>query len=79
MYVVNNAYFCMSGEFAPQSSQLTCAYVLEQAMRALPPGQESILGVFDLRGFSTRNADIMFAKFLVRVSCWMSPQTSVGC
>lgn len=53
------------GEFPPQSSQLTCAYVLEQAVRALPPGQENILGVFDLRGFGTQNADILFAKFLV--------------
>lgn len=38
-------------------------------MRALPPGQECILGIFDLRGFSTRNADILFAKFLVRCRC----------
>lgn len=34
-------------------------------MAALPPGGEQLLGVFDLKGFELRNADIQFAAFLV--------------
>ena len=31
----------------------------------MPPGQNAMLGVFDLRGFSSRNADLQFARFMI--------------
>ncbi len=45
-----------------------CAYLLEAAMAELPPGGETILGIFDLRDFGPGNADLGFVRFLVRVS-----------
>ena len=34
-------------------------------MAQLPPGSETLLGIFDLRGFGNRNADLGFVRFLV--------------
>lgn len=47
-------------------SQRLCAWILDAALAALPPGQECVLGIFDLKGFSLQNADLGFARFLVR-------------
>jgi len=55
-----------AGEFPLDSSKRYCAYLLEQAIAQLPPDGETILGIFDLRGFKTRNADFGFVRFLVR-------------
>ena len=48
-----------------ESSEQLCSFLLDRAIEKLPPGQKTILGIFDLRGFSTRNADIQFATFLI--------------
>jgi hypothetical protein len=39
--------------------------VLDQAVESLPPGGEQIIGVFDLRGFELKNADLQFAAFII--------------
>ncbi len=54
-----------AGEFPLDSSKRYCAYLLEQAIVQLPEDCETILGIFDLRGFKTRNADFGFVRFLV--------------
>lgn len=33
--------------------------------------QDTVLGVFDLRGFSNQNADLSFVRFLVRRLRWL--------
>lgn len=43
-----------------------CVFLIEKALSALPEGTEDILGIFDLRGFGTENADLSFITFLVR-------------
>lgn len=48
-------------------SKKLCAYLLEKAIAELPEGSETILGIFDLRGFGHRNADFGFVRFLVGV------------
>lgn len=55
-----------TGMFPLDSSKRYCAYLLEQAIAQLPEDCETILGIFDLRGFRTRNADFGFVRFLVR-------------
>ena len=62
-----------AGEFPLDSSKRYCAYLLEQAIAQLPEDCETILGIFDLRGFRTRNADFGFVRFLVR-----APHHSLG-
>lgn len=39
--------------------------MLERAISQLPEGQETVLGIFDLRGFKNKNADLGFVRFLV--------------
>jgi hypothetical protein len=39
--------------------------MLDAAVAALPPGQEQIIGVFDLRQFELANADFQFAEFMI--------------
>ena len=39
--------------------------VLDAAVASLPPDSETLVGIFDLRGFGPRNADLAFARFLV--------------
>ena len=51
-----------------EESKKYCAYLLESALASMEPGTETILGVFDLRGFGHRNADLGFVRFLVGVS-----------
>lgn len=40
-------------------------FYVEKALSKLPPGKEDILGIIDLRGFGTENADLRFLTFLV--------------
>lgn len=54
-----------TGEFPIADSKRLAGHILDSAVAALPPGGEQFLGVFDLRGFELRNADIQFAAFLV--------------
>ncbi|CAI9094935.1 OLC1v1030770C1 [Oldenlandia corymbosa var. corymbosa] len=42
-----------------------CVYLVEKALRKLQPGQEQMLGIIDLHGFSTENADLKFLSFLI--------------
>lgn len=54
------------GGSPPEESQQLCAYTLDRAIEKLPGGDNNtILGIFDLRGFTPRNADFIFARFLV--------------
>jgi hypothetical protein len=53
-------------EFPLEDSKRLCVYLLEAAMAQLPAGSETLLGIFDLRGFRNRNADLGFVRFLVR-------------
>ncbi|XP_068637682.1 CRAL-TRIO domain-containing protein C3H8.02 [Aristolochia californica] len=48
-------------------SEKLCVFLIETALSRLPPGKEDILGVFDLRGFSTENGDIGFLMFMISV------------
>lgn len=49
-----------------------CMHLLDEVVSRLPatadakgPGDEQLLGVFDLKGFELRNADLAFVAFLV--------------
>lgn len=49
-----------------------CMHLLDEVVSRLPatpdaraPGEEQMLGVFDLKGFELRNADLAFVAFLV--------------
>jgi len=42
-------------------------YTLERALEKLPDGQDTVLGIFDLRGFQSQNADMGFVKFMVDI------------
>lgn len=44
-----------------------CVFLVEKALSKLPAGKEQILGIFDLRGFGTKNADLKFLTFLFDV------------
>jgi len=46
-------------------SKRLCILILEKALKQLPEGQDTVLGVFDLRGFKQKNGDLGFAGFLV--------------
>lgn len=48
-------------------SEKLCIYLIEKALSQLQPGEEKILGIFDLRGFTSKNGDLKFVKFLVDV------------
>ena len=48
-------------------SQRLCVYTLERALEKLPEGQETVLGIFDLRGFQPQNADMGFVKFMIDI------------
>lgn len=42
-----------------------CVFMIEKALQKLPTGKEDMLGIIDLRGFGTDNADLKFLTFLV--------------
>jgi hypothetical protein len=46
-------------------SKRLCILILEKALKQLPEGQDTVLGIFDLRGFKQKNGDLGFAGFLV--------------
>lgn len=49
-------------------SERHCVYLIEKALSQLPPGGETFLGIFDLRGFKQKNGDLKFTKFLVTLT-----------
>lgn len=57
-----------AGEYPLDDSKRLCVHTLESAMQAFTPGTETILGIFDLKGFSSKNADLGFVRFLVSES-----------
>ena len=48
-------------------SQRLCVFTLERALEQLPEGQDTVLGIFDLRGFKNQNADMGFVKFMIDI------------
>lgn len=57
----------VSGAAPLIESQRLCVYLLDRAMERLPEGQDTMLGIFDLRGFTSKNADLGFVRFMVDV------------
>lgn len=55
------------GEFPLDDSKRLCVHLLEKAIAELPEGGETLVGIFDLRGFANRNADLGFVRFLVDI------------
>uniref|UniRef100_A0A7N0RAT4 CRAL-TRIO domain-containing protein n=2 Tax=Kalanchoe fedtschenkoi TaxID=63787 RepID=A0A7N0RAT4_KALFE len=51
-----------------------CVFLIEKALNKLPAGREEILGIFDLRGFGTENADLKFLTFLFDVFYYYYPR-----
>ncbi|KAL9326530.1 hypothetical protein ACSQ67_007175 [Phaseolus vulgaris] len=51
----------------PADDERLCVFLIEKALSKLPPGKEQILGIVDLRGFRTENADLKFLTFLFDV------------
>jgi hypothetical protein len=39
-------------------------HLIEKALSQLPPGCETFLGIFDLRGFKQKNGDLKFTKLI---------------
>ncbi|KAK9815632.1 hypothetical protein WJX72_007170 [[Myrmecia] bisecta] len=56
-----------TGARPPEESKKLCVHLLEKAISELPEGGETILGIFDLRGFTSKNADLGFVRFLVDI------------
>lgn len=44
-----------------------CVALIERGVDQLPEGEDKLLGIFDLRGFTSKNADWKFVRFLVDV------------
>ncbi|KAK7291618.1 hypothetical protein RIF29_06911 [Crotalaria pallida] len=58
----------------PAEDERLCAFLIEKALRKLPTGKEQILGIIDLRGFGTQNADIRYLTFLFDVFYYYYPK-----
>ena len=62
------------GEFPERKSQELCAFYIERAIAARPPGVDSVVGIFDLRGFGLNNADFAFVRFLIQAFFFYYPK-----
>ncbi|PON72232.1 CRAL-TRIO lipid binding domain containing protein [Parasponia andersonii] len=58
----------------PVENEKLCVFLIEKALSKLPEGREEILGIFDLRGFGTENADLKFLTFLFDVFYYYYPK-----
>lgn len=58
----------------PIENEKLCVYLTEKALSRLPAGKEEILGIFDLRGFGTSNADLRFLTFLFDIYYYYYPK-----
>ncbi|ESR53112.1 CRAL-TRIO domain-containing protein [Citrus sinensis] len=58
----------------PVEDEKLCVFFIEKALSKLPPGKEQILGIIDLRGFGTENADLKFLTFLFDVFYYYHPK-----
>ncbi|VVB17828.1 unnamed protein product [Arabis nemorensis] len=61
------------GLLDPKEDEKLCVFLLEKALSKLPAGQHKILGIFDLRGFGSQNADLKFLTFLFDVFYYYYP------
>lgn len=57
----------VSGAAPLIESQKLCVFLLDKALENMPEGQDTMLGIFDLRGFTSKNADLGFIRFMVDV------------
>ncbi|XVF54073.1 hypothetical protein PTKIN_Ptkin05aG0151700 [Pterospermum kingtungense] len=51
-----------------------CVFLIEKVLSKLPAGKEQILGIIDLRGFGTENAELSFLTFLFDVFYYYYPK-----
>ncbi|TYI11309.1 hypothetical protein ES332_A09G201200v1 [Gossypium tomentosum] len=58
----------------PCDNEKLCVFLIEKALSKLPAGQEQILGIVDLRGFGTKNADLSYLTFLFDVFYYYYPK-----
>lgn len=58
----------------PSEDERLCVFLVEKALSKLPDGKEEILGIFDLRSFGTKNADLRFLTFLFDVFYYYYPK-----
>ncbi|XP_045791156.1 phosphatidylinositol transfer protein CSR1-like [Trifolium pratense] len=58
----------------PADDEKLCVFLIEKALSKLPTGKEQILGIFDLRGFGTENADLKYLTFLFNVFYYYYPK-----
>ncbi|KAK8478805.1 hypothetical protein V6N11_025413 [Hibiscus sabdariffa] len=58
----------------PREDEKLCIFLIEKALSKLPPGKEQILGIADLRGFGTENANLSFLTFLFDVFYYYYPK-----
>lgn len=54
------------GQFSERQSQELCTYFIEQAVAARPESVDTVMGIFDLKGFTVFNADFSFVRFLIQ-------------
>ncbi|EPS59177.1 sec14p-like phosphatidylinositol transfer family protein, partial [Genlisea aurea] len=52
------------GEIEAHEDEKLCVFLIEKALRKLPPGKHEIVVLIDLRGFKTQNADLKFTTFV---------------
>ncbi|XP_021650683.2 CRAL-TRIO domain-containing protein C3H8.02 isoform X3 [Hevea brasiliensis] len=72
LVVVASKHF--PGVHEPVENEKLCVFLVEKALAKLPAGKDEILGVFDLRGFGTGNADLKFLTFVFDVFYYYYPR-----
>ncbi|KAK3439909.1 hypothetical protein EUGRSUZ_B00245 [Eucalyptus grandis] len=72
LVVVVSKHFPAAQE--PIENEKLCTFLIEKALSKLPDGKEEILGIFDLRGFGTENADLKFLAFVFDVFYYYYPK-----
>ncbi|KAJ6410241.1 hypothetical protein OIU84_007064 [Salix udensis] len=72
LIVVASKHF--PSEHDPVENEKLCVFLIEKALGKLVDGKEQILGIFDLRGFSTKNADLTYLTFLFDVFYYYYPK-----
>ncbi|KAK7330514.1 hypothetical protein VNO77_24709 [Canavalia gladiata] len=72
LVVVASKHFPEAQE--PADDERLCVFLIEKALSKLPAGKEQILGIVDLRGFGTENADLKYLTFLFDVFYYYYPK-----
>jgi hypothetical protein len=62
------------GQFSKRESQMLCVHFIEKAIRACPPGIDTVIGIFDVAGFGLGNADLTFVHFLIEAFFFYYPK-----